>query len=173
MFGSGNSETRIKMTKSGVSPRKVTAFVQGLKATRLKKEAVKRLRLKTRQINEAKSGSPIGVPNRDPISCITPQITHQIRVPNGGPISGYHNTPHINPQIGVQNWGPKSGSQIGVSNWGPKSGSQIRVTNRGHKSGYHNWFSYIAIHSEKFQFEKEEGKAIPLPASCDAGKNGH
>jgi hypothetical protein len=118
-----------------------------------------------------KSGSPIGVPNRGPKSGshITPQITHQIRVPNGGPISGYHNTPHITPQIGVQNWGPKSGSQIGVSNWGHKSGSQIRVTNRGHKSGYHNWFSYIVIHSENFQFEKEEGKAIPLPASCDAG----
>jgi hypothetical protein len=58
MFGSGNSETRIKMTKTRVSPRKVTAFVQGLKATRLKKEAVKRLRLKTCQLNAAKLAKP-------------------------------------------------------------------------------------------------------------------
>jgi hypothetical protein len=52
-------------------------------------------------------------------------------------------------QIGVPNWGPKSGSQIGfqigIPNWGPKSGSligvpyhpQIRVLNRGPKSGSH------------------------------------
>jgi hypothetical protein len=58
MFGSGNSETRIKMTKPRVSPRKVTDFVKSLKASRLKKEAVKKLRLKTRQINEAKLAKP-------------------------------------------------------------------------------------------------------------------
>jgi hypothetical protein len=86
----------------------------------------------------------IRVQNGGPMTHITPQINPQIRDPNGGPISppklrvpnrGLISPPKSGSQIGVLNRGPKSGSQIGVPNQGPKSGSQIGVPNRGPKSG--------------------------------------
>jgi hypothetical protein len=67
-------------------------------------------------------------------------FANDIGVPNWGPKSGSKS----GSQIGVPNQGPKSGSQIGVLNWGLKSGSQmgvsqievqIRVQNGGPKSG--------------------------------------
>jgi hypothetical protein len=140
-----------------------------------------------------KSGSQIGVPNWDP------KLGSQIGVPNRGSKSGFQiGVPNrgskSGSQIRIPNRGPKSGSQIGVPNRGPKLGSQIGVPNRGPTTGSHigvqnqgpklakNWVFLILLNTlqnlsflyishlciEKTGFVP---KAIPLPASCDAGKN--
>jgi hypothetical protein len=56
--------------------------------------------------------------------------------------------PKLGSQTGVPNQGPKSGSQIGVPNRGPKSGSQIRVPNWGPKSELHFICSCYCSHSD-------------------------
>jgi hypothetical protein len=55
MFCSGNPVTRIKMTKTKGSPRKIQVknFIASLKASRLKKASLEILREKTRQNKEA------------------------------------------------------------------------------------------------------------------------
>jgi hypothetical protein len=129
-----------------------------------------------------KSESQIRVPNQSPKS------GSQIRVLNQGPKSGWvpNQGPKLGSQIRVPNGGPKTspksgsqiGSQIGVHiPPAPHITSQIRVL-------YHplnplhtqKRLVMVLLHvlflcNENCQLVKDEEKAIPLPASCDAGKN--